>query len=262
LICSRWAAPALLVAVTLLLLNCGGGPTIVATPSITSIIPDSIVAGSANFVINVTGENFSASPASVVLWNGSPRSTVFNSLTSQLAVTILASDVTNPGVGLISVMNPAQGGTTPTPASFAIVPLIKGAATITSLDPSSAKPGTKGPLLLTVNGTGFDATSIIRWNGTYRQPATVTSTALTTNLSTNDLAAAGIASVSVDNTLPGGAIASSVSVDFTIGSGMVATPEESSVNVLGGPANGRRAVLEISAEGSLAAFYSLVSANP
>jgi hypothetical protein len=247
---------------TLLLLNCGGGPTIFATPSITSIVPDSIVAGSASFVINVSGENFSGSPPSVVLWNGNPRATAFNTLTSQLAVTILASDVTNPGVGLISVMNPGQGGITPTSASFNIVPLMEGAATITSLNPSSANPGTKGPLLLTVNGTGFNATSIIRWNGTFRQPVTFTSTALTTNLSTNDLAAAGIASVSVDNTLPGGVVASSISVDFTIGSGMAATPEESSANALGRPANGRRAALAISADGSLAAFYSFVTANP
>jgi hypothetical protein len=256
LILSRWAAPTLLVVMTLLLLNCGGGPALIPTPIITSILPDSIVAGSASFVINVSGENFSANPPSVVLWNGSPRATVFNSLTSQLAVTILASDVTNTGVGLISVMNPAPGGTTLNPTSFNIVPLLKGAATITSLNPSSANPGTKGPLLLTVNGTGFVSGSIIRWNGEFRQPATVSPTALTTNLSTNDLAAAGIASVSVDNPLPGGIVASSISVDFTIGKGSAAFPQVISVNALGGPANGRSAAPAISADGRFVAFYS------
>jgi len=250
------------MGVALFLVNCGGGTPTIPTPSVSSILPDSIVAGSANFVVNVTGQNFVAQPQSVVLWNGSPRATVFNQLTSQLAVTILASDVTNTGVGLISVMNAAPGGTSQNAVSFSIAPLLPGAATITSLSPPSANPGTKGPVLLTVGGAGFNATSIIRWNGTFRQPISITSTALTTNLSTEDLAAAGIASVSVDNTLPGGLVASSVSVDFTIGSGMAAAPEEGVVIPFRQPAKGRRPVLGINPDTNLVGFYALVSPAP
>src|SRR5271170_4594906 len=198
LMCSRRASLVLVVGMTLVLLRCSSSAQLIPTPSITSIFPDSIVAGSAAFVLTVTGENFVSSPQSMVLWNGSPRATTFNASTGQLFVTILASDITNPGTGLVSVMNAPPGGTSLNSSSFAIVPVIKGAATITSLSPSSANPGTKGPFLLTVNGTGFIAGSIIRWNGTFRQPVTATLTTLTTNLTTNDLATAGIASVSVD----------------------------------------------------------------
>jgi IPT/TIG domain/WD40-like Beta Propeller Repeat len=256
---SRWAALILVVAMTLVLLNCSGGATLIPTPSITSIFPDSIVAGSATFVLTVTGENFVSSPQSVVLWNGTPRATTFNSSTGQLSATILASDITNSGTGLVSVMNAPPGGTSLSATSFSILPLMKGAATITSLNPSNANPGTKGPFLLTVNGTGFIAGSIIRWNGTFRQPVTATATALTTDLTTNDLASAGIASVSVDNPLPSGLVASSISVDFTIGKGSAASPQVISVNALGGPANGRSAAPAMSADGRYVAFYSKAS---
>src|SRR5271155_5927222 len=96
LMCSRRAALVLVVAMTLVLLHCSGGAQPIPTPSITSIFPDSIVAGSATFVLTVTGENFVTSPQSMVLWNGSPRTTTFNASTGQLFVTILASDITNP----------------------------------------------------------------------------------------------------------------------------------------------------------------------
>jgi len=255
---SRWAALMLVLGMTVALLDCSGSAPLIPTPSITSIFPDSIVAGSATFVLSITGENFISSPQTVVLWNGSPRSATFNAATGQLFVTILASDITNPGTGLVSVMNPPPGGTSLSATSFAILPLVKGAPTITSLNPSSANPGTKGPFLLTVNGTGFVTGAIIRWNGTFRQPDpnTASSTVLTTDLTTNDLVAAGIASVSVDNPLPSGLVASSISVDFTIGKGSAASPQVISVNALGGPANGRSAAPAISADGRYVAFYS------
>jgi Tfp pilus assembly protein PilW len=105
----------------------------------------------------------------------------------------------------------------------------------------------------------FVAGSIIRWNGTFRQPTSVTSTALTTDLTSADLALAGFASVSVDNPLPGGIVASSVSVDFLINSSKgsnTSAPQVISVNASGGPANGASAAPAISDDGRFVAFYS------
>lgn len=257
----RWAALTSAAVMTILLINCGGGAPITPTPVITSIFPDSIVAGSASFPVFITGQNFVTNPQTMVLWNGSQRTAVLNSTTGQLIVTILASDVMNTGMGVITVVNPPPGGASITGASFTIFPVDKEAPTITSLSPSSANPGTKGPFLLTVNGTNFVTGAYIEWNGSFRQPiaATATSTVLTTDLMTTDLATAGVGSVTVVNPLPGGLIVSSISVDFTIGSSSAAHssfPQVVSVNALGGPSNGHSAAPAISSDGRYVAFIS------
>ena len=257
----RWGLLIIMAAVVASMANCSSSKSIAPNPSpiITSIFPDSITAGSAMFNIDISGQGFLNKPASVAMWNGSPRTTTFNVATGHLTITVLAADVTNPSVALISVMNPAPGGGTSSGASFTIKPLQNGAPTNISLDPSNANAGTKGPFKLSVNGANFVAGSIIRWNGTFRQPTSVTATALTTDLTTTDLALAGFASVSVDNPLPGGIIASSVSVDFLINSSKAAAaafPQLISVSASGGPADGTSAAPAISADGRFIAFYS------
>ncbi len=79
-------------------------------PVIVSLYPDFAVAGSAGFTLNVNGlAYFNAS--SIVLWNGSPRSsTLYTS--GQLQIQINASDLVTPGYGLITVVNPGPGGGT------------------------------------------------------------------------------------------------------------------------------------------------------
>jgi hypothetical protein len=212
------------------------------------------------FNVDLTGQGFQNKPASVALWNGSPRTTTFNASTGHLTITVLAADVTNPSVALIFVTNPPPGGGTSAGASFKINALQNGAPMNISLSPSSANAGAKGPFALTVNGTNFVAGSVIRWNGTFRQATSVSPTALTTDLTTADLALAGFASVSVDNPLPGGIVASSVSVDFIINSSKGASraaPQVISVNAFGGPADGTSAAPAISTDGRFVAFYSM-----
>jgi hypothetical protein len=260
--CLRWGSLILLTAGTVSLVNCNSSNSKAPnpTPVITSIFPDHITAGSAMFNIDITGQGFLNKPASTALWNGSPRTTTFNVSTGHLSITVLAADVTNPSVALISVTNPAPGGGTSPGATFTINPLLKGAPTNISLNPSSTNAGTKGPFTLTVNGLNFVAGSIIRWNGTFRQSTSFTSTALTTDLTTTDLALAGFASVSVDNPLPGGIVASSVSVDFLINSSKGANtsaPQVISVNASGGAADGTSAAPAISGGGRYVAFYSV-----
>jgi hypothetical protein len=250
-----------LVALATLLGSCsGGGIGPNPTPIITAIFPDSVTAGSQMFNVTLTGQGFLNQPLTMALWNGSARTTIFNTTTGQLTITILAADVANPSVGLISVVNPPPGGGTSTGVSFTINPVQNGAPMNISLNPSSANAGTKGPFTLTVNGTNFVPGSIIRFNGTFRQPTSVTPTALTTDLTTADLALAGFATVSVDNPLPGGAIASSVTIDFEISSGHAANapaPQVVSVNPAGGPADGASAAPAMATDGRFVAFYSV-----
>lgn len=218
---TRWGSLALLAALSTLLVNCSSsnGVTQNPTPVITTIFPQSITAGSDMFNVDVTGFGATLITTSVGLWNGSPRTTTFEASTGHLLITITAADVSSPGIGLVSVMNPSPGGGfAAQPATFQVSPLQNSAPMNISLDPTNANAGTKGPFMLTVNGTNFVDGSVVRVNGGFRQPTSVTPTAVTADLTTTDLATAGFASISVDNPLPGGAVASSISVDFTINS--------------------------------------------
>ena len=76
-------------------------------PSLTSLTPTSVVAGSASASIVLTGTNFVAN--STILINGSPRATAYSSST-QVSVTLTAGDLTQGGLTLVEVENPAPGG--------------------------------------------------------------------------------------------------------------------------------------------------------
>ena len=85
--------------------------------------------------------------------------------------------------------------------------------TLTTLSPSSAAAG--GPdFTLTVNGSNFASGSVVRWNGAPRNTTFVSATRLTAAIPAADIAAAGSASVTVQN--PGGA--GSNTLTFTIAS--------------------------------------------
>lgn len=76
-------------------------------PVLSSLTPNSAAAGGAAFTLTLFGSNFV--PASVVQWNGSPRSTTFSS-SSQLTAKISASDVQTLGTYSVTVVNPTPGG--------------------------------------------------------------------------------------------------------------------------------------------------------
>ena len=85
--------------------------------------------------------------------------------------------------------------------------------TLTNASPSSAYAGT-GPLTLSVAGTGFTATSVVRWNGLDRPTTRVSSTQLTAVIGVQDLASPGTAEVTVFSPAPGGGV--STTRAFTI----------------------------------------------
>jgi len=82
-----------------------------------------------------------------------------------------------------------------------------------SLSPARVRAGA-APVVLTVTGSGFNAFSVLQWNGTPRPTSVVNARTLTTPLSASDLQSAGSADVSVVNPAPGGG--GSASLSFTI----------------------------------------------
>ena len=86
-------------------------------PSITSINPAAIQAGTAATGLLVSGAGFV--PNSVVLLNGAPRTTTFTSF-AQVSILLTAGDLAQGGVDQVQVQNPAPGGGTSNIAALSI----------------------------------------------------------------------------------------------------------------------------------------------
>ncbi|MGI9046968.1 MAG: galactose oxidase-like domain-containing protein, partial [Burkholderiales bacterium] len=127
-------------------------------PAISSLSPSSAAAGGGQFTLTVNGSNFAS--GATVRWNGSNRTTAFVSPT-QLRATIAAADIAAAGMASITVT------TSDGLVSNAIAFTIGGAnpaPTLNTINPTAASAG--GPAFtLTVNGTSFVSSSVIRWNG-------------------------------------------------------------------------------------------------
>jgi hypothetical protein len=95
------------------------GPSSNPTPHLSSILPTSTAMGAlppGGYLV-ITGSGFV--PGSVVDFNGSPRPTGYSSST-QLAVSVLASDVATAGTVAVTVVNPNPGGGTSSSQNFTI----------------------------------------------------------------------------------------------------------------------------------------------
>ena len=191
----------------------GGATAGNPVPVATSLNPASATAGDPGFTLTVNGSDFSA--GSVVQWNGSPRPTSFVSAT-QLQASISAADIAAAGTASVTVVTPAPGGGTSAALGFTIndsgtgdnpVPAIGG------LSPASASAG-GAAFTLTVNGSGFVAGSVVRWNGADRATTFVSATQLQAAIPASDIAAAGTAAVTVFNPAPGGGV--SAAANFTV----------------------------------------------
>jgi len=194
----------------------GGGTSAVKTftttatnpaPSLTSINPTNVAAGGGAFTLTAAGSNFAIT--SVVRWNGSARTTTFVSST-QLQAQITAADIATPGTAPVTVFTPTPGGGTSTASTFTINNPVP---TLSSLSPSTAAVGS-GAFTLTVTGTNYLPSSVVRWKGSNRTTTFVSSTQLRAQILATDIAATGTAAVTVFNPTPGGG--TSASQTFTI----------------------------------------------
>jgi hypothetical protein len=182
------------------------------TPLITSLSPDTELAGSAAFTLTVNGTDFT--PNSLVRWNGVDRTTTYVS-TTRLLATIPSGDIAAPGTAQVTVFTPGPGGGTSNIQPFTIVDTNNPVPVVTALSPATAPVGTAG-LTLTVIGTGFINGSVIRWNGSNRVTTFVSPTQLTANLPAADFATAGTAAVTVFTPAPGGGTSNAQPFDITV----------------------------------------------
>jgi uncharacterized delta-60 repeat protein len=123
-------------------------------PTITSLAPATVVAGSAPFSLVVNGTGFGA--ASVVEFNGLALATTLVSAT-QLRAQVPASAVASAGSFAVVVRNPAPGGGTSAAAFVVTAP----APTIASFTPTAGGAGTT----VTITGTNFTGATAVELNG-------------------------------------------------------------------------------------------------
>lgn len=179
------------------------------TPTIATLTPGSVTAGSAAFTLTITGTGFVNT--SSVWWNGQARTSTFVNATT-LTIQVPAADVATAGTAEVKVVNPAPGGGTSNAVLFAItqgnpVP------TLTALAPAQALVGS-GAFTLTVTGTNFVNGAVIRWNGSSRTTTFVNPTQLTATIPASDVAAVGTFPITVLNPTPGGGASNALT--FTV----------------------------------------------
>ena len=178
-----------------------------SAPALTSVAPTATTVGGAGFTLNMTGTGFVA--GATVNFGTSPAITPSSITGTQIVATIPAADIATAGTVNVTVTNPAGGGTS-NAQSFTIN---NPAPTVTSLSPTSATAG-GAAFTLTVNGTAFVSTSVVKFNGAAKTTTFVSATQLTASITAADIATAGTATVTVTNPAPGGG--TSASVSFTI----------------------------------------------
>ena len=164
--------------------------TVVAAPTITSFTPAS---GAAGTTVTLTGMAFTG--AAAVKFNG----TAATSYTVVSATSITAVAPTGVTTGKLSVTT--AGGIATSSSSFTVV----FAPTITSFMPPSGAAGTT----VTLTGTNFTSTTVVKFNGTAASSYTVVSAT-----SITAVAPMGVTTGTLSVTAPGGTATSSSS--FTV----------------------------------------------
>lgn len=193
-------------------------------PTLISLSPTSAEMGGPPFTLTVNGTGFIST--SKVRWNGSERSTTYISST-QLTASISATDIASIGTASITVSNPSPGGGTSNSLGFGVT---GPNPTLTSISPTQVEAGSNA-FSLTVNGTNFLSTSIVRWNSSARTTHYLSATQLTADITANDVSLGGAFPILVVN--PDGQVTNSKSLQVISCSNSI-TPQSESFNASGG----------------------------
>jgi IPT/TIG domain len=250
-------ATATIAMVTVLNLPPGGGTSSAVDfsvdnpgPMISNINPASLLAGSGNTLLDITGSGFVST--SVIAWNGTALPTTFVSGT-EVKATLPATDLAGSSASQIDVQNPAPGGGSSAAATFSVN---SPAPVITAISPHYVAPGSAATI--TITGTGFEANSVVLWNGAARLTVVVSSTVLQVTLSASDLQNQGTGSLTISNPAP--AASTSPGAQLTVTSQPV--PVIQSVNVVNAPGTpGSCPQLQVTITGQNFASDSTIQAN-
>jgi len=190
----------MLVVAAVVLASCSGNINN-PSPSVRSISPTNVLQGAPGFTLSVMGGGFA--PQSTVLWNGSPRATLFRN-SNLLTATINPGDLANPATIAITVFNPSPGGgTSPQLINFTINPSTTPVPQVTMLSPFGAFAGGSS-FTLQVTGNNFVSQSIVTLNNSNQGTSFANPTTLLASIDSSSIASAGTVQIGVVNPPPGG----------------------------------------------------------
>lgn len=194
-------------------------------PTVNAISPASVPAGSPALTVAVSGTGFVNGTSATL--NGISVQTSYVSGTN-LQATMPASSLAAGQVADFVVSNPSPGGGASAAVKFSIM---SPTPTVSGVSPRSIPQGLDA--LITVSGSGFEANSVVLYNGSQRPTTFVNPTTLQVALTANDVRSFGLGELSVYNPGPGGststptelAIAASTPTISSVGpSAMTASP--------------------------------------
>jgi subtilase family serine protease len=185
-------------------------------PNITSLIPEIISAGGPPFGLTIRGSGFLAN--CIVQWNGFDRKTRFISAT-EVQADILASDIQQPGIFSVVVNNPAGFAEAETgdlgAGSQGLSTVTTPVPLVTRLGPVSVVAGSGG-FRLSIEGYGFvRGTTYVQWNDRKVLGDFVSSSQVSVEIPSEDVASEGVLSFSVLNPPPGGGVSESQAFTIT-----------------------------------------------
>jgi len=213
----KFSALILSVSTCALIAGCGGGSNGSTgggggggnnAPTITSISPTSVPAGSASFTLTVNGTGF-ISTTTIQVGTVDEQTSYVSS--TQVTASVPAAQVVSGGQLAVIALNGTSSSGSGTPINLSVD---NPAPTITQVSPSSLLAGNPSATL-TVTGTGFVPTTAIDVNGAARATTYTSSTQVSVALNASDIASSGNLSITAVNSAPGGGTSSATTVAVT-----------------------------------------------
>lgn len=167
------------------------------TPSVTSVAPSTVAAGSSPREIVVTGVGFFVT--SQITIDNAPVATKFVDST-HVKATLSAAQLASAASLSVRVVNPAPGGGTSAALPFVVT---NGVPSITSLTPSTVVAGSADTIVV-IHGTGFVSTSSVKSNGQAVASTYVSGGQLKATIPSNHLLNPGSVVITVSTPAPGG----------------------------------------------------------
>src|SRR5215475_2421151 len=183
------------------------------TPTITSLTPAGVAAGSTDFALTVTGAGFVNGMQATV--GGVARATTVVS-TTRATVAVLAADVATINIVAVVVTNPAPCFSTGCVSNTVTLAVTAPppAPTLSSISPTTITAG-GAAFTLTATGANFAGNSVVRVNGVARATTYVSPTQLTATILASDVASGGSLSITVFTPAPGGGVSGSQPLTVT-----------------------------------------------
>lgn len=172
----------------------GIGTVQTVAPQVIAASPGSVLVGSSNTVVTITGTGFT--PSTTVYLGGYAQPTTFISSQS-VSFTVGAQYSYSTGTPSLYVRNPGFV------SNFVSLPIVNPAPTLTSISPATVIAGASN-FPLTLTGSGFSASSTVVINGVSYSLNVNSGTTATVTVSATTVASLGNLPVTIVNPSPGG----------------------------------------------------------